>query len=229
MLDDAELKQEIEFNRIQLGMRIPNRIEELLLSIDNARDCLEEWYSSLFIKIGNSILRVTNDLFLTIGQDAFPASAWNARSLLELWMWTKYCSISTQNARRFHEDAARDMLGLVEAHASMCKLAGIQNPSEISARKLLAKLAQKELGVSKIDPAYARVADAAKQIGLAEQFRAWNVHLSKFAHPTAGLVIGIMHQTETLPSIQSSCTTMGLYYAGQCVISLEGVVSKIPA
>ena len=222
---ENEIAQEMEFNREQLGTRIPDRVEELLHTIDGSRDRLEEWCASLFIKIGNSILRVSGDLVLTIGRDALPASAWCARNLLELWIWTKYCAASREKARRFHEDALRDIAGLIEAHAAMCKLAGIPYTKEAQSRRRLAEEAQKVTGSASIDSAFERVSNAAMRVGLGEPFRAWNSHLSKFAHPTAGLVIGIMHQTATLAGVQSDCTTLGLYYAGQCVMGLEEVVS----
>jgi len=73
-----------------------------------------------------------------------------------------------------------------------------------------------------------RVADAAKSIGLHDWFAANNSFLSKFAHPTA-LVLGIMHQSEALRTLQALLTTNGVYFAGQCVIALEEIVAKIPA
>jgi hypothetical protein len=229
MLDEPYLKREIEFDRERLGALLPNRLRELLQAIDDARDRMEDWYASLFIKIGNSVIRICLDLAQTIDQDeALPAAAWNARNLLELWIWIKYCSKSQASARRFHEDALRDALGLVEAHSSMCKIAGIQNESEDIARQTLAEIARKELWTEPVDTDYERVSDAAKHVGLGDAFKAWNTHLSKFAHPTAGLVVGLMHQSELVRHIQSGCTTVGLYYCGQCVVVFETIVSAIP-
>jgi hypothetical protein len=67
---------------------------------------------------------------------------------------------------------------------------------------------------------------AAKSIGQQQWFSANNKLLSKFAHPTAGLVLGIMHQTEKHRHLQALLTTSGLYFAGQCVIALEEMTQQ---
>ena len=95
---------------------------------------------------------------------------------------------------------------------SMCKLAGIANTTGDAARERWDAFALKELGLTSLDAAFQRVDAAAKDVGLGDQFSAWNKHLSKFAHPTAGRVIGVMHQDDIRSHIQSACTTMGLYY-----------------
>jgi hypothetical protein len=64
-------------------------------------------------------------------------------------------------------------------------------------------------------------------IGLGEPYKAWNTHVSKFAHPTSALVVGFIHQTDAGRHYQNNCTTLGLYYCGQCVIVLEKLVSSI--
>lgn len=227
MLDQAELTQEIKFNREQLGSKIPKELDRLIGVFDAAPSHVDKSYANLLLKLTNGVLKFSNDLFLTFELDALPASAWNARNLLELWIWVKYCSTSPENARRFHEDALRDVRGLIDAHDSMCKHAGIANTTGDEARKRLDELALEKLGITSLDPAFERVSEAARGVGLGDQFNAWNKHLSKFAHPTAGLVIGVMHQDDICPHIQSNCTTMGLYFCGQCVIELRGCEASL--
>jgi hypothetical protein len=65
-------------------------------------------------------------------------------------------------------------------------------------------------------------------VGLGDWFVPTNSFLSKFAHPTAGLGLGIMHQSD-LRNLQAVLTTNGLYFAGQCVIALEEIVLALPA
>jgi len=203
-------------------------LQELRGGIDSSRDRLEAWRADLFIKMLLSVDRVCHDLLQTTEQEALPAAAWNARNLLELLVWIKYCSASRANAWRFHEDALRDALGLTESLSKMCELAGVKNEFEASARKKVDDLALEKLGVKSIDSNYERVSNAAKCVGLDDLYNAWNKHLSKFAHPTALLVIGIMHQTGNLGDFQSVCTTDGVYLAGQCVIALEQMIAAIP-
>jgi hypothetical protein len=62
---------------------------------------------------------------------------------------------------------------------------------------------------------------------LHDWYTATNSFLSKLAHPTAGLVLGIMHQEEALRTPQAMLTTTGLYFGGQCVIVLEEITAAI--
>ena len=66
------------------------------------------------------------------------------------------------------------------------------------------------------------------RIGLDNWYGPCNVFLSKYAHPTAGLVIGIMHQDEMIQKLQSACTAQGGFFAGQCVIVLSEAMSAFP-
>src|SRR5207302_8248951 len=141
--------------------------------------------------------------------EALPAAAWNSRNLLELWIWISYCGASHANAQRFHQDALRDMLGLTEALAKLHALRDIPYIHQVTSRKHLGDIAKVNFGMDSLDAAYERVSNAAKQIGLDDMYSPMNIFLSKFAHPTAGLVIGIMHQTESLMELQATLTTFG--------------------
>jgi hypothetical protein len=228
-LTEVDVKREIEFNRGHLGTVIPKRLLHVLEVLDGARGRLEPWYGDLLIKVGNSIARVCQDLFQTMSQEeALPAAAWNARNLLELWVWIKYCSASKQNAWRFHEDALRDAKGLSESHIMVCKLFGIQDDYEESRHKVISNIAFEQLGLDSVDKNYQKVEKAARNVDMGGIFQAWNVYLSKFAHPTAGLVLGFMHQSDAVRRLQSTCTTVGLYCCDQCVIVMESTISSIP-
>jgi hypothetical protein len=99
---------------------------------------------------------------------------------------------------------------------------------EASARENL-ELVRQKFRLDSLDSGYLRVADAARAIGLADSFGSTNKFLSKFAHPTAGLVLGIMHQSEAHRSLQATLTTTGVYFAGQCTMVLEEIVQAMPA
>jgi hypothetical protein len=228
--DDYDVKKETDFNRDKLQAVIPNRLQELLDIIVSRKshDSVEPWFADLVHKLLLSVDRVRYDLLKTMEQEAISAAAWNARNLLELWIWLKYCAASEENARRFHEDALRDIQGLTDALSKMHEEQGIPNEFEASAREKLAEVAEK-LGLDSLDSSYLHVADAAEAVGLADSFGSTNKFLSKFAHPTAGLVLGIMHQSETHRSLQATMTTTGVYYAGQCTIVLGEIVQAMPA
>jgi hypothetical protein len=223
---EYDVERETEFCRQQLATTIPNRLNELLEKVDHSRGYIEDWYADLILKISLSIGRVCNDLFKTTEQDALPAAAWNARNLLELWVWTKYCSTSRDKARHLHEDAVRDMMGLAALHSKMCEVAGVDDELGAVGQEKLRKIAADQLGLATIDANYTKVAEAAKNLGLQSQYAPTNQFLSKLAHPTAGLVVGIMHQSDdSLRGLQCSCTAMGLYFAGQCVLAMDEIVS----
>jgi hypothetical protein len=217
--------EEVEFNRHKLGIIISERLQKIGDALNRCGNRVEDWELALFAKLLQHTKRACRDLLETTGKDALPAAAWNARNLLELWVWVEYCAKSVENARRFHDDALRDMVGLVDSLAALHGLRGMQNEFEALNRAKIKAVAIAELGVETIDSKFIRVEDAAKAVGLRDWYVACNKHLSKFAHPTAGLVIGIMHQENSLKDFQSVCTTQGLHFAGQCVMAFERLLS----
>ena len=226
---DYDVDWETQFTRDKLQTAIPNRLQELydIILSCKSKGTAEPWFADLVVKILLSVNRVCGDLLKTIDQDAVSGAAWNSRNLLELWVWLKYCATSQENARRFYEDALRDMQGLTDALSKLHALQGIPNEFEASARVKIAEVRDK-LGLDSLDSDYTHVAGAAKAVGLGDFFVSNNKLLSKFAHPTAGLVLGIMHQSETHRNLQATLTTSGLFFAGQCVIALEEIVLAIP-
>jgi hypothetical protein len=228
MKPEYDTEQEMKFNREQLQTTIPKRLAALLATIAAVKQPEDGWYLNLVTKIITSVVRVCSDLAYTIEREALPAAAWNGRNLLELWIWTKYCSASRENAWKFHEDALRDILGLSEMNSRMCEAFGVPDNYGASSRDKANRVAIETLGLTSIDSNFTRVLDAAKAVGLEKQYGAINKYLSKLAHPTAGLVVGVMHQDPSfLCGMQCGCTTTGLYCAGQCVIVLDEIVSAM--
>lgn len=228
MPDEYDVKRETELNREKLQTAFPHRLQELVDILAARQDSVDDWYANLVYKLLLSVKRVCFDLLTTMDQDALPAVAWNARNLLELWIWLKYCAASRENAWRFYQDALRDIQGLVGAVSKLHALRGVPNDFEAPARQMIADLAQRQVQLDSLEGGYQRVADAATSIGLADWFLPNNTFLSKFAHPTAGLVLGIMHQTATHRELQAVLTTDGVTFAGQCVMALEEIVLAIP-
>jgi hypothetical protein len=226
---EYDVDWETNFNRDKLQTAIPNRLQELQDTIVSRGDTVEPWFRDVVIKILLSVNRVRLDLLRTMEQETVSGAAWNARNLLELWVWVKYCTASRENAWRFYEDALRDMQGITESLSKLHALREIPNEFEASAREKIAEVVRERLGLDSLEGSYKKVADAAKSTGLGDWYAANNAFLSKFAHPTAGLILGIMHQVESLRALQVTMTTTGVYFAGQCVIALEEIVAQIPA
>lgn len=227
---EYDVDWETQFTREKLQTAIPNRLQELydIITSCKSKGTVEPWFADLVVKILLSVNTIRGDLLKTIDQDAVSGAAWNSQNLLELWVWLKYCGTSRENARRFHEDALRDMQGLTDALSKLHALQGIPNEFEATARVKLAETARDKFGMNSLVSDYTHVADAAKSVGLGDFFMSNNKLLSKFSHPTAGLVLGIMHQSETHRNLQATLTTSGLFFAGQCVIALEQIVRAIP-
>ena len=85
------------------------------------------------------------------------------------------------------------------------------------------RIASEKLGLDEIDARYLAVTEAAKSCGtgVSDWFAPTHRWLSKFAHPTAGLVHGIAHQAKACRQLQAVCTTQGIYYAAQCTLGIE--------
>jgi hypothetical protein len=116
--------------------------------------------------------------------------AWRARNLIELCVWCRYCTKSRENARRFYGDAGRDQISMITAYK--------KNEATASETELLEALTQAEAdlkerasvdGVEVLDQSYLRVQDAAKECGLANHYQLFYKMASKFAHPTAMLIL----------------------------------------
>ena len=134
----------------------------------------------------------------------------------------KYCGVSRENAWRFHEDALRDMKGLMDAHAKSCAATGIVEETSAIGAERLQQAASEKLGIDEIDAKFLAVAEASVAgVDLGERYTPLNKWLSKFAHPTAGLVHGITHQAEAWHQLQAVGTTQGVYFAAQATIAME--------
>jgi hypothetical protein len=225
---EYDIDKETDASRAMLEKRIPaelNKIKLALVDIDK-RKAYEPWRLALTFDLVDAVERNCSQLLETFEKDRLPAAAWIARNLLELLVWVKYCEVSRDNAWRFHEDALRDAKGLMEAHAKSCAAMGIENDTAAIAAERLHQVASEKLGLEEIDSDFLAVSKAAKAPGvdLGDKFGPFHRSLSKFAHPTAGLVHGITHQPEACRQLQAVFTTQGVYYAAQSTLALEAQV-----
>jgi hypothetical protein len=114
-----------------------------------------------------------------------------------------------------YEDALRDVKGLCD---SLNKAAAVRGLKTLNADAALAQVASTKLGITELDAKFLNVSDAAKAVGLYENWYAPLFKmLSKFAHPTAGLVIGLAHQDEHSRGLQTTCATMGVFFARNAI------------
>ena len=113
--------------------------------------------------------------------------AWRARNLQELSVWSIYCVKNRDNARRFYEDAGRDVLGVFNSFTKWGAQTG-ENAAWIDslekAKHGLKTRAGAE-GIASLEGHYTLVSNAAKECGLGDMFPVSYKLLSKLAHPTA--------------------------------------------
>jgi hypothetical protein len=227
-----DIEQETATSREMLDARIPAKLKEIYRLLVEQQSELEPWRWALTVDLAQSVERNCRALLETIGKDRLPATAWIARNLLELLVWVKYCGVSRENAWRFHEDALRDVKGLTEAYEKICGAAGVENETSAMAAQQIQDVASEKLGLEDIDSNFLRVVAASKAEGVAlgDKFAPLHRFLSKFAHPTAGLVHGIMHQPEICTNLQAICTTHGVVFAEQSTLAIEAqLITGAPA
>ena len=87
--EEYDIDWETNFSRDKLTTAIPNRLQELQDILVSRKDNSEPWSGDLVIKLLLSVNRVRLDLLKTMGQESVSGAAWNARNLLELWVWLK--------------------------------------------------------------------------------------------------------------------------------------------
>lgn len=122
--------------------------------------------------------------------------AWRARNLLELSIWSHYCSKTEEHAHRLYEDAGRDEIGIYKEFSkwgtATSKDQGFLDIFS-EASKNLEQRAMKE-GIFLLQGKFKEVADAAKELGLGHHYNLSNRMLSKFAHPTALSILSVANQ-----------------------------------
>jgi len=165
-----------------------------------------------------------------------PTLAYVVRNLLELNVWIRYCCASRDNARRFHEDFLRDMLGLQKAAKRLVNLVPYgANPTELKAEHL-AELDRIEImlqhgaltvGMSSLDEAYKKVVHAADELGWKEGFVGLNAILSKFAHPTAMAVLTSFIEADMSNNLFDLFLAIGVVLALVGLKTVAGYVTSL--
>jgi hypothetical protein len=205
-----------------------DEIERLLSELkafNAARPVLPHWYEDLLNnlvgEVGFHLVRMTQ----AHKERQLTVLAYNARGLLELYVWTKYCVKSEQNARRFREDMFRDLRGIHEALKNLSTIFPKRPDASIPPAKLkhldaLIKQKASELGMSAADANYKRVVTAAEELGIKALFVNSNALLSKVAHPTA-LTVLTFPQAQGLDAMCEGAAKMGLYFAGSSIACIS--------
>lgn len=152
--------------------------------------------------------------------------AWRARNLLEISVWSIYCAKETKNARIFYEDAGRDVIGVYKAFTEWGTTTSQNNdwlyPIENAKHAVSQRAASK--GIKSLDGSYQEVRKVAEECGIGPHFKLSYKKLSKFAHPTAMLIMAT-------PDLEKERLQKEMFYSEGCIFfagaftALEGVLS----
>jgi hypothetical protein len=220
--------EEYDFVRTELPARLGDVQHQLTAAYHSTESESKRRIVSLALKLTIAVVQTGADLLAaTNSPTAVALVAWYARNMVELRVWIRYCRYSDECAERFSADALRDFRGIVESLAEMSKVIGQDLPTEQHSYEQLDQIAKEKFGLDGIDTEFERVASAARAVGLSVWYKPTNKYLSKFAHPTAGLVLGLMHQEEHLPAMQFGCFIHGSNAAHFCVLDLEGMAKAM--
>jgi hypothetical protein len=137
-------------------------------------------------------------------------------------VWVTFCAKSRDKARQFFEDFRKDASNLLKAFQTWAE-ATKQSPDWFQqgadARDGLAGAALVR-GVASIGGQFTKVVDAAGEIGIAHHFSLMNKLLSKFAHPTAMVILG---NSEVLNMQKDSVFASGCLFFVGAFVALENI------
>jgi hypothetical protein len=148
----------------------------------------DKWREQQLIKFVAALAELTAELERAYNEKRIWTVAWLTRNLLELSVWIEFCNTSLEHARRFRDDAARDLYGLAQAVQSLeLHKTGSENSELKGSQERLATFSR-SWRIDRLADDFKRVSDAAEELGRKKAFADLNKMLSKFAHPTAFMV-----------------------------------------
>jgi hypothetical protein len=150
------------------------------------------------------------------------------RNLLELVTWSEYCAKSSDNAKRFREDALRDLLGALQVMDNVAELAPETSSQDLAIFKTMIEEFTRQIsdiaarsGITNLDSNYKSVIKVAMELGeqQATAYKNVNVLLSKFVHPTALIVNEVLDPQWTV--------VMMNIFLEVAIVSAEGSLDDI--
>jgi len=191
-------------------------VGELLRQGNAKYQRIEQWHEQQLIHFMGIVNVSMADLVRAHEEERLSTLAWVTRNLLELVIWIEFATKSDENAKRFQDDAIKDLYGWAKASIDLEKG---QNPAEH--KKLsdkmseLEKLAQsRELG--KLGDDYMRVSAVAKELGHDADFAPRYKLCSKFAHPTAWVV-------RTASSVEADTDVRNMFFDDGVVLAFAAL------
>jgi Family of unknown function (DUF5677) len=225
---DAELSRWVdEANNVGASGRwaaVNARIEQLCANPGTGNAWWVEVFSSLCASVFSEYLSLKRAYADARSETSL--IAWRSRNLLELSVWSIYCSKSTENARRLYADGGRDVLGLFNAFAKWFAATGSEHSNVVAVDKAKGELSSRAAvqGIESLEGAYKSVSEAAKEVGMGEHFALSYRMLSKFAHPTAMQILAPPDDAKTTMQKDVFFSHGCLFFVG-AFAALEGQVN----
>jgi hypothetical protein len=205
---------------------IPRRVNVMSLAFKtrNAKEKkFPSWREYQTLQFLTYIALYASDLQPARESGRLDLAAQAMRNLTELCIWVEFCAVSEANAKRFHDDAARDMREMMEAIQGI--YANFNKAPEARLASMIDKLkadAATKLNIQDIDAEHTLVNNAAgilgKQLAHGKMYKS----ASKFAHPTALLLC----MKEPLTGLVDSFYEIGASGASEALRHLEGMIRK---
>jgi hypothetical protein len=107
---------------------------------------------------------------------------------MELSVWTQFCALSEANAKRFFDDAARDLKDMMEALQSLYTDANKESDQTLDAMLSDLRASAGRYNIDDLEAQYTQLNNAAGMIGIQLGHGKIYKAASKFAHPTALLL-----------------------------------------
>lgn len=128
------------------------------------------------------------DLNETYRIDRIDSLAQAMRNLMELNVWTQFCAQSEENAKRFFDDAARDLKDMGEALQSLHTDTNKEPDQTLKTMLTDLEASATKFNIDDLAAQYTQVNNAAGKIGIQSGHARLYKAASKFAHPTALLL-----------------------------------------
>jgi hypothetical protein len=141
---------------------------------------------SWFIKYVGLYARDINETYRT---DRLDSLAQAMRNLMELSVWVEFCESSEGEAKRFYDDGLRDFREMIEVIQKIYTKANKVPQKRLEEILSSVKSTAPKFNITDVDAGYVRVNDAAAKIGKQDIHSAFYKIASKFAHPTALLLL----------------------------------------
>jgi hypothetical protein len=138
-----------------------------------------------------------------------------------------YCAKSRDNARRFYEDAGRDVRNLFSAFKAWGEKTAQSTDwldAFTSAERELSQRAAL-VGIETLDRSYKEVRDASKECGIESHYALSFRMLSKFAHPTAMQILASRDEERDSRQRDLFFSQGCLFFTG-AFVELELIVRK---